>query len=56
MYIQNRNRFPGIETKLAVTKGQRGGGRMNEQYGINRYKLLCIKQISKKDLLYSIGN
>ena len=25
-------------------------------YGIKRYKLLCIKQMSNKDILYSIGN
>ena len=29
MYIQNRNRFTGIETKLVVSKGQKEGRRMN---------------------------
>ena len=40
-----------------VTKGEREGGGINqEEYGINMYKLLYIKQISNKDLLYSTGN
>ena len=30
-------------------------GGTNEKYEINRYKLLYIKQISNKDLLYSTG-
>ena len=30
-------------------------GRINYEFGINRYELLYIKQISKKDLLYSTG-
>ena len=34
---------------------QRGEGGTNQEYGINRYKLLYIKQISNKDLLYSTG-
>ena len=36
-----------------VTKEESG---WDKQYGINRYKLLYIKQISKKDLLCSKGN
>ena len=32
------------------------GGGINQEYGINRYTPLYIKQISKKDLLYSTGN
>ena len=36
---------------------QRGkGGGINEQFGINIYTLLHIKQITNKDLLYSTGN
>ena len=38
-----------------VTKGETEVG-INEQYGINKYKRLYIKQISNKDLLYSTGN
>ena len=37
---------------------QRGKGRggINEEFGISRYKLLYIKQINNKVLLYSTGN
>ena len=36
---------------------QRGKGRgINQQFEINRYKLLYIKQITNKDLLYSTEN
>ena len=45
-----------IEHKLMVTKGEWEWGGINQEYGINRYKLLYIKQISNNDLLYSTGN
>ena len=36
---------------------QRGNtGRINQEFGIYMYTLLYIKQITKKDLLYSTGN
>ena len=41
------------------TKGEkqgRGGGGMNWETGIDIYTLLCIKQITNENLLYSIGN
>ena len=41
--------------KLMVTKGKRGGG-INQEYKINRYTPLYIKQINKNNLLYSTGN
>ena len=47
MYRQNRNRLIDIENKLMVTKGER------DKLG---YKLLYIKYIGNKDLLYSTGN
>lgn len=31
-------------------------GRINSEYGVNRYKLLYIEQISNRDLLYNTGN
>ena len=34
---------------------KREGG-TNQEYGINRYKLLYTKQINNKDILYSTGN
>ena len=36
-----------------VTKGEGGGGGINQKFGINIYTLLYIKQIINKDLLYS---
>ena len=38
-----------------VIKGEMRGG-INYKFGINIYTLLYIKQITKKDLLYSSGN
>ena len=43
------------ENKLMVTKGEKEGG-INQEFGINRYALLYIKQINNKDLLQSTGN
>ena len=54
MYTQNRNGLTDIGNELTVTKGERGEGGTNQEFQIN--KLLHIKQISKKDLLYSTGN
>ena len=39
-----------------VTKGEMGGGGINWEFGINRYKILYIKYITNKVLLYSPGN
>ena len=47
---------PDIENKLMVTKRERSGGAISQEFGINIYKLLHIKQITNKDLLYSTGN
>ena len=43
------------KTNLWLPKGKGGGG-VNQEFGINRYKLLYIIQINNKDLLYSTGN
>ena len=56
MYTQNRNRLIGTENKFMVTKEDRWGVTMNYEYGIKRYKILFIRQISNKDLLYSREN
>ena len=45
-----------VENKLMVTKGEMGGGGINWEFGINRYKILYIKYITNKDLLNSTGN
>ena len=39
-----------------VTKGNSGGGELNEEFGINIYTLPYIKQVNNKDLLYSAGS
>ena len=40
-YLQNR--LTDIENKLMVTKGERKGGGINWEFGINIYTLLYIK-------------
>ena len=42
-YLQNRNRLTDMMHKLVVTKGKGGGGRINWEFGINRYILLYVK-------------
>ena len=43
------------KTNSWFPKGKGGGG-INQEFGINRNTLLNIKQINNKDLLYSTGN
>ena len=43
-------------TKLTLPKWKGKEGRDKLEYGINRYKLLHIKQIGNKDLLCNTGN
>ena len=49
-----------MENKLWLPKGIAGCGAggwwIDQQFGINIYTLLYIKQITNKDLLYSTGN
>ena len=45
-----------FENKLMVTKGERCGGGINYEFGINIYRLLYIKEITNKNLLCSTGN
>ena len=42
------------KTNLQLSKRKRG--EINQEFKISRYKLLYIKQINNKDLLYSTGN
>ena len=41
---------------LWLPKRKEGGGGINKEFGISRYKLLHIKQINSKVQLYSTGN
>ena len=45
-----------MENKRMVTKGEREGGGINQEYGMNRYTLLHIKQVNNKDLVHSTEN
>ena len=54
-----RNRDTDVENKRMDTKGESsggggggGGGVMNWESGIDTYTLICIKWITKKNLLY----
>ena len=51
--VQSRNRD--TEKKHTVTKGWKEGG-MNREMGTDIYTLLCIKQVTNENLLYSSGN
>ena len=39
-----------------VTRGKGRGGGIDWECGIDMYTLLYLKQITRKDLLYSTGN
>ena len=55
--MQGRNRDTDVENKRMDTKGGKwlvvdGGGVMNWEIGIDLYTLICIKWITKKNVLY----
>ena len=52
IYIQNKNRLIDIENKFIVTKV----GGIDKKYGINKHKLLYIKQSRNNDLLLNTEN
>ena len=41
-----------MDTKGGKVAGGWGGGGMNWEIGIDMYTLICIKQITNKNLLY----
>ena len=51
--MQSRNRD--TEKKHTVTKGWKRGG-MNWKMGTDIHTLLCIKEVTNENLLYSTGN
>ena len=53
--VKTKNRERHRKQTYGYQKGKSGGG-INLECGSNRYKLLYIKQISNKDLLYSTIN
>ena len=44
------------ENKVVVTKGEVAGGGTDWEFGISKCKLVYIKWIDNKVLLYSMGN
>ena len=55
LHTKNRNRLTDIENIYGYQRGKGGGG-INYEYEINRYKQLYIKWIRNKDALYNTGN
>ena len=53
--MQSRNRDTDAEDKLMGAK-QRGKGEVNWETGIDIQTLLCMKQITNENLLYSTRN
>ena len=56
--MQNRNRDIDVENKHMDTKGVKEGVGKNCEIGIDIFTLLilCIKQMTSENLLYSTGN
>ena len=50
-YLRNRNRLTGIEDKLLVAKRKWGREGTDWDFGVSRYKLLCVEWINNKVLL-----
>ena len=53
--MQSRNRDTDVENKRMDSKGERSWG-VNWEIGIDIYTLLCLKQITNENILYSTGN
>ena len=45
-----------IENRLVVAKGERGRSGMDWELGVSKCKLLYLKWINNKVILYSTGN
>ena len=56
-YLQNRNRLIDLENELNGCRGEGWGEEgMVREFGIKKYTLLYLKQITNKNLLYSTRN
>ena len=55
-YLQDRNRLTDTENRLMVAKKEGTCGKDGLEVGISRCKLLSMKWINNKILLYSTGN
>lgn len=56
MYVANRNRLTDTENKLVLPEGRGKRRGASLEYGSKWYKLLCMKQINNKDILYGTVN
>ena len=54
--VQDRNRVTDVKKKRLWLPRAEEGVEMNWEMGTDRYRVLSIKQITDKDLLYSTGN
>ena len=55
-FAGQRERDTDVENKHMDTKGGKwrgGGGALNQENGTDMYTLICIKQITNKNLLYT---
>ena len=50
MNLFAKDRLTGFKNKFMVTKSERLRGGINQEFGINTYTLLYIKQIINKDI------
>ena len=50
------NKVTDIENRLVAAKRERYQGGMDREFGVSKCKLLRIKWINNKVLLYSTGN
>ena len=55
VFIKQKQTHRHRKQTYAYQRGKEGGG-INQEFGINRYTLLYIKQITNKDLPYNTGN
>ena len=55
IYLQNIKRFTDLENELMVAGGRMGKA-IVKRFGMGMYTLLYLKQITNKDLVYSMWN
>ena len=55
-HLLKRSRLTDIKDTLVAASGEGGGGVLDWEFGVSRYKLLYIEWINSKVLLCSIGN
>ena len=56
MNLFTKQKWTHRKQNYSCPRKKRGKGGINQEFGINRYKLLHIKYVNNKVLLYSTGN